>query len=390
MKSSTHDNKFHFDAIVIGAGFGGLYSLYKLRYDLGLNVRGFEKGSGVGGTWYWNRYPGALSNSESFVYCYSFDKELLQDWDFDTRYVMQPQILTYLEHVADRFDLRRDIQFNTSVTAAYYNELRNVWEIHTDNGGQFTASFLFTALGVLSAVNYPNIKGRETFKGKCYHTGEWPEHVTFDNKRVGVIGTGSTEPRSISKWIAGFGDPSRDFNAFHNNNKDENSNPDSGSGRIGRAGFNGDHVGFGSDNFRNSRVEKAENFGKYHQTQVRYIPEVKPIEFYEQANLDTQVLSNIRRVHFEEPTPVQRYTIPCIREEDDIIACAQTGFGKTFCCWCGHDMFDIYHRLREGVHILLAPTGRLKDMLEKYRISLTKVKYFVLDQTDQSEKTSLI
>ncbi|CAF0790392.1 unnamed protein product [Adineta steineri] len=198
MESLTQNKKFHFDAIVIGAGFGGLYSLYKLRNDLGLNVRGFEKGNGVGGTWYWNRYPGALSDSESFVYCYSFDKKLLQDWNFNTRYIRQPEVLTYLNHVADRYNLRKDIEFNTDVTAAYYDELRNIWQIRTDKGEQFTATFLFTALGLLAAANYPNIKGRETFKGECYHTSAWPEHVTFDNKRVAVIGTGSTGVQVIT------------------------------------------------------------------------------------------------------------------------------------------------------------------------------------------------
>ncbi|CAF4501023.1 unnamed protein product, partial [Rotaria sp. Silwood2] len=173
-----------------------------------------------------------------------------------------------------------------------------------------------------------------------------------------------------------------------------------------------------NDNIFNNVVEKAENFGKYHQTQVRYIPEVKPIEFYEQANLDIQVLSNIRRVHFEEPTPAA-FLLPIIsnlieyysnelHDKHDppsplclILSSTREVALQTerearkfayqtavilyrFCCWCGHDMLDICHRLREDFHILLAPTGRLKDMLEKYRISLTKVKYFVLDQTDQS------
>ncbi len=182
----------HFDAIVIGAGFGGLYMLHKLRDELGLEVGVFDKAGGVGGTWYWNRYPGALSDTETHLYCYSFDKELLQDWDWSTRYVTQPKILSYLEHVADRLDLRRSIQFNTGVSAAHFNEVDDSWTVMTDIGESFTAKYLVTALGLLSATNVPNIKGRERFQGEQYHTGAWPGQVEFENKRVGVIGTGST------------------------------------------------------------------------------------------------------------------------------------------------------------------------------------------------------
>jgi len=181
-----------FDAIVIGAGFGGLYALRKLRDEQGLNVQLFDKASGVGGTWYWNRYPGALSDSETQVYCYSFDKELLQERDFDSSYVNQPNILAYLNHVADRFDLRRSIQFNTGVTASHFDEARNLWVVNTDQGSTHTARFLVTALGLLSTINYPNIPGRESFKGELYHTGRYPQDVSYAGKRVGVIGTGST------------------------------------------------------------------------------------------------------------------------------------------------------------------------------------------------------
>lgn len=185
-------NPPHFDAIVIGAGFGGLYMLHKLRDELGLSVRAFDKAGDVGGTWYWNRYPGALSDTETYLYCYSFDEALLQDWDWNTRYINQPAILSYLEHVADRYELRRDIQFNTGIVAAHFDEAAARWSVRTDRGETFTAKYLVTALGLLSATNVPDFKGRDTFAGEQYHTGAWPEGVTFEGKRVGVIGTGST------------------------------------------------------------------------------------------------------------------------------------------------------------------------------------------------------
>jgi len=181
-----------FDAIVIGAGFGGLYALHKLRNEQGLTVRLFDKASDVGGTWYWNRYPGALSDSETEVYCYSFDKELLQERDFDSSYVNQPKILTYLNHVADRFDLRRSMQFNTGISASHFDEARKLWVVKTEQGATHTARFLITALGLLSVINYPNIPGRETFTGEMFHTGKFPQDVSYAGKRVGVIGTGST------------------------------------------------------------------------------------------------------------------------------------------------------------------------------------------------------
>ncbi|MBH2043057.1 MAG: NAD(P)/FAD-dependent oxidoreductase [Comamonadaceae bacterium] len=188
----SHPTETDYDAVVVGAGFGGLYMLHKLRNELGMKVRVFDKAGGVGGTWYWNRYPGALSDTETFVYCYSFDKALLQEWDWDMRYVTQPQILSYLNHVADRLDLRRDIEFNTGVTGARFDERRNLWHVQLDSGKTVTARYLVTALGLLSATNVPDIKGIETFQGAQYHTGAWPEGVDFKGKRVGVIGTGST------------------------------------------------------------------------------------------------------------------------------------------------------------------------------------------------------
>jgi cation diffusion facilitator CzcD-associated flavoprotein CzcO len=186
------------DAVVIGAGFAGLYMNYRLRDKLGMTTQVYEAGDNVGGTWYWNRYPGARCDSESYMYCFSFDKQLMQDWEWSGKYPEQPEILRYLNHVADRFDLRRNIQFNTRVTAAHFNELTNRWEIETDQGDRVTARFLVTGIGCLSAGQIPNIPGRESFLGDSYHTGSWPhDGVDFTGKRVGVIGTGSSGVQSI-------------------------------------------------------------------------------------------------------------------------------------------------------------------------------------------------
>ncbi len=187
-----------FDAVVIGAGFSGLYMLYRLRDLLGMSAKVFEAGDGVGGTWYWNRYPGARCDSEAYMYCFSFDKELMQEWEWSMKYPEQPEILRYLNHVADRFNLRRDIQFNTRVTAAHFNEATNLWDVTTDKGEKVTARYVITGIGCLSAGQVPNIKGRETFAGESYHTGSWPhEGVDLTGKRVGVIGTGSSAVQAI-------------------------------------------------------------------------------------------------------------------------------------------------------------------------------------------------
>jgi len=188
----NNERNTHFDAIVVGAGFGGLYMLHKLRDELGLSVVALDKAQGVGGTWYWNRYPGALSDTESFVYCYSSDKQLLREWKWSSRYLRQPEILSYLEHVADRWDLKRDIRLGTGVDAAHFDESRGRWTVYTDTDERLTAQYLVTAAGLPSAANLPAIKGRESFKGELYHTAAWPQGVSLAGKRVGVIGTGST------------------------------------------------------------------------------------------------------------------------------------------------------------------------------------------------------
>jgi cation diffusion facilitator CzcD-associated flavoprotein CzcO len=181
------------DALVIGAGFAGLYQLLSLRERLGLSVKALEAGGGVGGTWYWNRYPGARCDSESHVYWYTFSPDLMREWEWSERYPGQPEIMRYLNHVADRFDLKRDILFNTRVTAAHYDEAANRWRVRTEAGETFVAKFLITAVGCLSTANVPTFEGLESFQGNWYHTGQWPhEGVDFTGKRVGMIGTGST------------------------------------------------------------------------------------------------------------------------------------------------------------------------------------------------------
>ena len=180
------------DAVVVGAGFGGLYMLHRLRH-LGLSVRGFERGTDVGGTWYWNRYPGARCDVESMQYSFSFSEDLQQEWRWGERFASQPEILAYARHVAERFELRRDIQFGCSVSAACYDEATALWEIATDKGERLRARFCIMATGCLSAARVPDLPGLESFNGTNYHTGQWPhEGVDFTGKRVGVIGTGSS------------------------------------------------------------------------------------------------------------------------------------------------------------------------------------------------------
>ncbi len=182
----------HCDAVVIGAGFAGLYMLYRLR-QLGLTARAFEAGDGVGGTWYWNRYPGARCDVESMQYSYSFSEELQQEWQWSELYPRQDEILNYINHVADRFGLRPDIQLQTRVTDARYDETQQRWSVGTDRGDQVSARFLISAGGCLSAARVPDVPGLADFQGSWYHTGNWPhEPVDFSGKRVAVIGTGSS------------------------------------------------------------------------------------------------------------------------------------------------------------------------------------------------------
>jgi len=188
-----------FDAVIIGAGVSGLYQLYRLR-QLGLRVRVFETGSGVGGTWYWNRYPGARFDSESWTYGYSFSQELLDEWDWEEHFAGQPETERYLNYVADKFDLRRDIQFNSRVTAAHYQEDMRSWDVILEDGRRYSTGLLITAVGVLSAATMPRIPGVETFQGQSCHTHYWPnERVRFEGKRVAVIGTGATGVQTITE-----------------------------------------------------------------------------------------------------------------------------------------------------------------------------------------------
>ncbi|MBI1397247.1 MAG: NAD(P)-binding protein [Betaproteobacteria bacterium] len=182
-----------FDALIVGAGFSGLYQLLCLRDRLGLNVEILESASGVGGTWYWNRYPGARCDSESHAYCYSFSDALTQEWEWSERYPGQPEILRYLDHVAERFDLKRSIRFDTRVTGATYDEESRLWEVTTAGGERLSTRFLVAAVGCLSSANVPDIPGLASFAGRWYHTGEWPHGgVDFGGARVGLVGTGST------------------------------------------------------------------------------------------------------------------------------------------------------------------------------------------------------
>jgi cation diffusion facilitator CzcD-associated flavoprotein CzcO len=186
-----------FDAVIVGAGFAGLCMLHRLR-ELGFTARVFEAGSGVGGTWFWNRYPGARCDVESLEYSYQFSDELQQQWEWTERYASQPEILRYLNHVADRFDLRRDIVLRTRVASASFDEATDRWRVRTDDGTEVTGRFVIMATGCLSSTNTPNVPGRDTFAGPMLHTGNWPhEPVDFTGKRVAVVGTGSSGIQAI-------------------------------------------------------------------------------------------------------------------------------------------------------------------------------------------------
>jgi cation diffusion facilitator CzcD-associated flavoprotein CzcO len=185
------------DAVVIGSGFAGLYMLYRLR-ERGFNVHGFERGSGVGGTWYWNRYPGARCDSEIMFYSFSFLPDLEQEWPLKERYPGQPEILRYLNHVADRLDLRKDFTFDAKVTSLEYDEDTQLWTLRTEQGHTAVTRNVVTAVGCLSAANRPSFKGVDSFAGLTLHTGDWPtEPVDLTGKRVGIIGTGASAIQAI-------------------------------------------------------------------------------------------------------------------------------------------------------------------------------------------------
>jgi cyclohexanone monooxygenase len=196
MAGKNHTSETY-DVVVVGAGFAGMYMLHRLR-GLGFSARVYEQGGDVGGTWYWNRYPGARCDVESMQYSYSFSDELQQQWDWSERYAPQPEILNYARHVAERFNLRRDIQFNTCVERATFDESANRWMVTTSDGKTVTARHVVLATGCLSNAKMPDIKGLANFKGEVYHTGHWPhERIDFTGRRVGVIGTGSSAIQSV-------------------------------------------------------------------------------------------------------------------------------------------------------------------------------------------------
>jgi len=186
------------DVVIIGAGFAGVYLVHKLRDQMGLRVRAFERAEDVGGTWYWNRYPGARCDFESEFYSYSFDDDIQQEWDWTEKYAAQPEILAYIKHVADRLDVRRSISFRTSVTSAVFDDAHDVWHVTTDRGETVSATFVIAATGILSVPSTPRFDGMEDFAGPILHTGDWPhEGVDFTGQHVAVIGTGSSGIQAI-------------------------------------------------------------------------------------------------------------------------------------------------------------------------------------------------
>lgn len=187
----------HYDAVIVGAGFSGLYALHKLR-EKGLTVRAYERGGDLGGTWYWNRYPGIHCDTEALAYSFTFDAELYRKWNWSKRMAPQAEILEYAHYIADNLDLRRDIQFNTKVVSGAYDEAANLWHVGLEDGSTVDATYFIVASGPLAAANVPPVPGIENFEGEWYHTGEWPhEPIEWEGKRVAVIGTGSSGVQNI-------------------------------------------------------------------------------------------------------------------------------------------------------------------------------------------------
>ena len=205
MMSNTQENSY--DAIVIGAGFTGMYQLYKLR-EMGLAVKGYDIAGDIGGTWYWNRYPGCRVDTESYVYCYAFSDEILKKWSWSEQFAGQPEVLRYLNFAAEKMDIRRSYQFNTRVMKANYDEAGNRWTVVLEDGSTAITKYLISATGPLSAPTMPSYKGLESFKGESYHSYYWPrdpdgstagKKVDYRGKRVGVIGTGATGVQIITE-----------------------------------------------------------------------------------------------------------------------------------------------------------------------------------------------
>ena len=191
--AKSKNDVLELDVAVIGSGYGGLYALHKFRDVLGLDAQSFDDAGGVGGTWYWNRYPGCRVDTESTVYQYSFDRELMKTWKWSERYPRQPEVLAYLNFVADKHDLKRSINFNARIVKAEWDDGKSVWKLTTNTGKRVSARFLIEGVGLLSSTNYPKFPGEERFKGQIYHAARWPHHgVNLKGKKVAVIGTGST------------------------------------------------------------------------------------------------------------------------------------------------------------------------------------------------------
>ena len=206
MSESSPHSPPAFDAIIIGGGMAGMYFHYRLR-RMGLKLKGYEAGTDIGGTWYWNRYPGARFDSESYSYGYSFSDELLEEWEWSEHFAPQPETLRYLNYVADKFDLRRDIEFNTRIARADYDAAQRTWTVETDKGERARARYLLLATGVLSAPFTPAFENLEAFKGRTWHTADWPrEPVSLSDQRVGVIGTGATAVQMITEIAKDIGD----------------------------------------------------------------------------------------------------------------------------------------------------------------------------------------